>query len=511
MKIEFLENEYWYGGIVHLGHKFPVSADDDITVGMVGGRDALDQYSPLFLSSKGRILHGEDAFDVHFNRGEILISDEYKVELRSGFGTLKGAAMQAARDYFKLTGEIPELEFFESAQCNTWIELRRNQNQSDILKYARTLKEGGIDSGILMIDGGWAPNYGIYEFSREKFDDPKAMTDELHKLGFTVMLWISPMISPDSETFRSLWHTDLLIKEQSGEPAIRRWWSGYSAVLDFSNPNAREWFKEKLRRLMDKYGVDGFKFDSGDTYLYDFDISAHKKLSAPMHTRAFNLFFEDFKFNEFRNVWNLGGAPIVCRLQDKAPRWKNDGLDILIPNMLAQGILGYYFGCPDMVGGGLDGAFTDPSYKFDGELYLRWLSASILCPMMQFSVSPKRILSDDDFKSATELLKIRREYTDEIVALAKNAALTGEPILRYMEYEFPNMGYEKITDQFMLGSNTLVAPILEKGALSRTVRIPNGSWQTRSGDMIDGGKTAKLTAEPNELIILKRVQQTIMY
>ncbi len=505
MRIRFLENEYWYGGVVHFGHKFPVSASDDVEVHMVGGADALDQYSPLFISNKGRILHSKDAFDVRFSNGEIIIDGAFDVELRSGYGTLKGAALTAARDYFTLSGEVPNLKFFRTPQYNTWIELRRDQNQKGILKYARSLIDGGMEPGILMIDGGWAPDYGIYEFVPERFEDPRAMVDELHALGFSVILWTAPTVSPDSAAFRELWHTDLLIKEQNGEPAIRRWWSGYSAVLDLSNPDARAWYCERLRSLMERYGIDGFKFDSGDTYLYDFDIKAYKDQPAPMHTREFNRFFEEFSFHEFRNVWDLGGAPIVCRLQDKAPRWTNDGLDIIIPNMLAQGLLGYYFGCPDMVGGGLVGAFEDKGYRTDEELYLRWLSASLLCPMMQFSISPRRILSDESFDALTSLLKIRREYTDTIISLARNAAVCGEPVLRYMEYEFPNMGYESVTDQFMLGSDILAAPILERGARERTVLIPEGRWETPSGEIIEGGVSAVLGAELSELIILKRL------
>ncbi len=256
---------------------------------------------------------------------------------------------------------------------------------------------------------------------------------------------------------------------------------------------------------MERYGIDGFKFDSGDTYLYQEDDRTYKKQDASAHTREFNLFCKEFSFNEFRNVWDLGGCPVVCRLQDKAPRWKNDGLDILIPNMLTQGILGYYFGCPDMIGGGCGGYFADKNYKTDEELYLRWLAASVLCPMMQFSISPKRILSDESFKHVEKLVKIRDRYIDRIMELAKNAAKTGEPILRYMEYEFPGMGYERITDQFMLGDDILAAPIFEPGARDRDVLLPDGKWQDEKGNVYTGGSSYKMYAELWELIILKKI------
>ncbi len=506
MTINFLENEFWYGGVVHIGYKFPVSAEDELDVNLVGGKQACDQYSPLFLSSKGRILHSDKAFDVKFSKGEIIIDDKFNVTLTNGGNCLKDAQLTAAKKYFGLKGNVPNLKFFEAPQYNTWIELMYDQNQKQILEYARTLIDGGMKPGVLMIDEGWAPDYGTYEFAYEKFDDPKKMIDELHAMGFSVMLWTTPMISPDSHCFRELRDNapDILLHDKNGEFAIRKWWNGYSCVLDLTNPKTQKWYAGKLQYLMDKYGVDGFKFDSGDTYLYRDDDASYVSQEANAGTTAFNRFAEGYEFNELRNVWNCGGASLICRLQDKMPEWDTDGIKALIPNVLTQGILGYYFGCPDMIGGGSYGGFLG-GYKTDEELYLRWLAASVLCPMMQFSISPKRILSEKSFEGVQKLAKIRADFTDKIITLAKSATVTGEPIVRYMEYEFPNCGYEKITDQFMLGSDTMVAPILYKGVNERTVAIPNGKWRTSDGRVIDGGCSVALTAETDELIILERV------
>lgn len=426
--------------------------------------------------------------------------------LYSGYKTLKGAQLAAAEKYFKLNGKIPNVDFFKVPQYNTWIELMYNQNQKQILEYAHSFTDAGMKPGILMIDEGWAPDYGDFDFCRRKFYDPKAMIDELHSLGFKVMLWMTAHISPDSDCFRELRSTDFLIKASDGKTAVREWWNGYSCVLDLTNPHAVAWFKSKLDGIKGKYGVDGFKFDAGGAYLYDEKDCTYISQTAAEHTRAFDSFCAQYEYNELRCVWNCGGMPIVCRLQDKKPSWnKTDGIGMLIPNMLSQGLLGYYFGCPDMVGGGEYGSFKKAGYVFDEELYLRWIEASALCPMMQFSASPKRILSEGGFKTARKFAELHSEYSDMIVQLAHNASVSGEPILRYMEYEFPNQGFEKVTDQFMLGDSVLVAPVLEKGALSRTVKIPDGKWLSSSGEVYIGRKAAQINAAIDELIILKRV------
>lgn len=505
MKIPFLKDEYWYGGVVHFGVSFPISAQDDRKLDLLGGVGICDQYSPLFLSNRGRLLYSKDAFNLHFCHGEIRIDDCFEVTLEEGYGTLAGARHAAAEKLFAKSGKCPDKRFFTSPQYNTWIELMYDQNQRDILNYARALTEGGMQPGVLMIDEGWAPDYGVYDFAREKFEDPRAMIDELHAMGFSVMLWVTPMISPDGDCFRSLRNGDLLLHDRDGRIAIREWWNGYSAILDFTNPATCAWFREKLHALMERYGVDGFKFDAGDASFYRADDKARLPGDPNSHTRAFNRFGADFALNEFRSVWNCPGEALVTRLQDKDPRWDTRGLGTLLPNMLTQSLLGYAFGCPDMIGGGQYGAFLDPNYRTDEELYLRWLAASLLCPMLQFSISPRRILSPEGFEAVKKLLALRKEYLDHILDLAEHAAHTGEAILRYMELEYPGAGYEALTDQFLLGSDILVAPILNKGGSERQVKIPAGNWKMRNGECFMGPCEVTLSAALDELILLEKI------
>ena len=503
--LKFLENEYWYGGIVHIGKKLPLSEKSDITIDLISGKDASDQYSPLFISNKGRYIHSEKPFVITFRNGEIHIEGIGEITVADGFETLKGAALAAAKKYFRLCGKIPNEEFFRVPQYNTWIELLYNQNEKDILNYAKSLTDEGMKSGILMIDEGWAPDYGDFDFCRRKFDDPKGMVKKLHDMGFKVMMWVTPHISPDSGCFRELRDTDFLVHDAEGKIAIREWWNGFSCILDLSNPKACDWFREKLNGVMERYGVDGFKFDAGGAYLYRSDDKTAVVQETCEHTLSFDRFCSDFEYNELRSVWNCGGEPIVCRLQDKLHIWGENGLASLIPNMLTQGIDGYFYGCPDMVGGGDIGSFVGSAVSLDEELYLRWLEASILCPMMQFSISPKRILSAEGFKKAMEITNMRADYADTIIELAKNASVTGEPIMRYMEYEFPNSGMADITDQFMLGEDILVAPVMEKGALKRKVALPAGKWEFY-GDILDGGDTVEVDAPIGRLPIFKRIK-----
>jgi hypothetical protein len=94
---------------------------------------------------------------------------------------------------------------FSKPQYNTWIELVYNQNETDIIKpMLRLLLLMVFQPGVMMIDDNWADYYGRFDFRSDRFGNAAAMVDTLHKLGFKVMLWVSPLVSPDTEVFRDL-------------------------------------------------------------------------------------------------------------------------------------------------------------------------------------------------------------------------------------------------------------------------------------------------------------------
>ena len=103
-------------------------------------------------------------------------------------------------------------------------------------------------------------------------------------------------------------------------------------------------------------------------------------------------------------------------------------------------------------------------------------------------------------------MKLRERYAARILELAHHAARTGEPIARYMAYEFPEGGYERVNDQFMLGEDILVAPICEKGRTSRNVAVPKGKWCFRGTVIQSEGTLMELTPEDGEPIVLEKCE-----
>jgi alpha-glucosidase len=123
-------------------------------------------------------------------------------------------------------------------------------------------------------------------------------------------------------------------------------------------------------------------------------------------------------------------------------------------------------------------------------------------PMMQFSVAPWRILDKPHLEAVKKAVGRRLEFTPLIMKLAHEASLSGEPILKSMEYVFPGQGFEETIDQFMLGNNILVAPVLTKGN-TRKVKLPEGKWEFSDGKIYKGGRTIELNVSIDDLPYFK--------
>ena len=219
---------------------------------------------------------------------------------------------------------------------------------------------------------------------------------------------------------------------------------------------------------------------------------------------AWNEFGRAYEFHEYKDTYHGGGKCGIQRLCDKDHRWVGNGIDTFVPSCAITGLLGHPFICPDMIGGGEWIYNTMPDFHVDEELFVRMAEASALLPMMQFSWAPWRLLSKENLENVRKMAELHRAMSEEILALVENARITGEPIVRFMEYNYPNQGYSMITDQFMLGENILVAPVLTKGTREREVVFPEGKWLSKDGDIFNGGRSYTLPSPLGKLLFFKK-------
>ena len=532
--VKMLPDECWWGLCNDFGRKMPFTAKSALTCDLRKNNYA-HQAQSLLVSDRGRAIWCEEPVWADIRGGVIALkSDAGEIVLAERAGAnLREALEYAAKTWYRPTGEEPDLLYFAAPQYNTWIELTYHQNEKDILAYAQSMLDHGFPPGVFMIDDTWQAGYGDWRFEPSRFADPKGMVEKLHKMGYKVLLWMCPWVSMDTPAFRRIaWGVNPddvkgyptkggFLNESPKKssygmpyPAAVKWWNGSSALLDFTHPNAVAWFDEQLEGLKRDFGVDGFKFDGGSvsyyagtkdtsgeggsapkTYAHDSTASAAKQ------SALYGEFAIKHKGSEYRNVFGFAGRPVIMRLHDKDHSW--EALRRLMPDMLAAGFVGCPFICPDMVGGGLWKRFL-PGAPFSEELFVRSAQVQALCPMMQFSASPWRYLGEENQKIVMNAVAIRQKFAARFVALAKQAARDGQPMMRNLEYAYPGRGYGAIQDEFLMGEDLLVAPVVEEGATSRAVVIPPGTWKGDDGAVVTGPTTIEIVAPLSRLPYFER-------
>jgi len=500
LALKYCENTLWWAGVIDKGNLMPIKEGFNVET---DNNNYGNQVQPLMLSNNGELIWSDDPLSIFCTKDSLIVESKMGSVIYKKIGdNLKQAFQFASKAYFPASGRMPDKLLFSNPQYNTWIELKYDQNQKDILHYANAIISNGMPPGVLMIDDNWQEDYGKLNFHPGRFPSPKLMIDSLHSKGFKVMLWVCPFVSADCDVYRYLEKNNLLLKDSIGNTAIVRWWNGASGLLDFTNPKSVKWFKGQLDFLVNEYHVDGFKFDAGDFHFYKNTIS-FEKVTSTKHTELYAQIGLDYPLNEYRAMWKMGGQSLANRLSDKNHNWED--LQKLIPNMILEGLMGYTFSCPDMIGGGEVKSFSDDA-AVDQDLIVRSAQCHALMPMMQFSVAPWRILDKTHFDAVLKSVQLRERFKEYLLNTVKMSTISGEPILRSMEYDFPHNGYEQIKDQFLIGDSLLVAPVIEKNTSNRVVFLPKGNWISSDGKKIKGPKKLEIKVGLNSIPYFEKVK-----
>lgn len=422
--------------------------------------------------------------------------------------------------------QAPAREVLSAPIWTTWARYKTKVDQIKVLKYAREIADRGLPRSVMEIDDRWQTAYGELSFDERKFPDARRMVDELHDLGFKVTVWVHPFVEEKSSAYREgaargyFVGSDAAGANSSGfmgwlrgpavppvipvapggsAPGFFAWWNQPPvAALDVTNPEAVEWFVGRLKGLQAATGIDGFKFDAGEPCFLPRDPQTHVPLVTPAdYTR---LYVKNVAgqfaggVSEVRTGHMTQDVALLTRMGDRFSTWDaGNGLRSLIPTLLTSGVLGYPFCLPDLVGGNrYFGAAPD------AELLVRWTQASVLMPTLQFSIPPWDLDIEAE-RMVTGALDVRKRMEGLLLSLAEEAAHTLTPICRplWMLAPHDEQTYE-IHDQFALGEDVIVAPVVHKGAKKRDVYLTDGIWRDvkNPGTLVEGGRWLRGLAAP---------------
>lgn len=512
--VEPLPGEYWWGAVVDKGYAQPFNTfdvrdnrllfedlePDALTVNYteaapfdLAENGARGFTMPLLLSSKGRYIWSDRPFAFRFENGKLLLYTDLEV-VKAG-ETLRDAYLAASSAHFPFDGREPGSLMFTKPQFNNWIESAVfGINQENAEKYVDAIAASGFPCGVVTIDGGWQVYHGRRDFHPDTFPCAVRLFDKIHSYGYKGMLWCSYFLSPDSRPEYVNYKPtaqNILVRNRHNplEAALVWWWNGISVTMDLTAPAIRQKFTDELKDMARRFHFDGFKFDGGDPeYFRGQALFSEPWMTPADFGTAFNLVGEAFPYNEYRAGYNTGGRPLVLRLHDVGHSWAE--MKTIIPNMTLAGLCGYPYAFPDMIGGGLVQSYM-PGKEFSHKLFIRSCQLQALMPMMQFSAAPWRVLTPEECDICRKFAILHTEFAPYIMEQVHHASSTGEPIVRSMEYEFPDSGYAKVDQQFMLGPRYLVAPVLTEDD-SKTVYLPEGTWRDDEGKVFHGPQVLEL-------------------
>jgi myogenesis-regulating glycosidase len=365
----------------------------------------------------------------------------------------------------------------------TWAKYKSNVTQNDVLTFAEEIVSRNLPRSIMEIDDRWSVKYGHLEFDRSKFPDPAAMIARLHELGFLVTVWVIPFANLDSQAVTDSSSRNFYVKDESGEVGEFEWWQPTRvAALDVTNDEACDWFVSRLHCLQKFYGLDGFKFDAGEPCFLPSGAtlpgSTATQLQCPSdYSRAWvQKVASKFEVSEVRcGVSGTENSPSLLRLFDRFSTWGvENGLASVIPAVLTTSVLGYGLGVlPDMIGGNSYGDDLP-----DAELMIRWAQATSAMPAMQYSTPPWDYGTECDTLCTRVLTWRESIFWPAIEKTLEDASAKFSPVLRPMWWAARSSPDAlPIADQFMIGDDIVVAPVVVKGERSRRVFIPDGKWE----------------------------------
>lgn len=373
---------------------------------------------------------------------------------------------------------------------NTWAQFYSSETQERVLEYAEGLASNGLGGHTLQIDGGWDAVRGNFRFDPTRFPDPRGMVERLHGLGFDVGLWTSFFINTDSRNFELARSRGYLLADAAdpSQPCIVTYWAGVAGIVDLANPDARNWYDRKLRGLMRRYGVDGFKFD---TRFYDRSCAPRGELRPFDYLELGGDVADryDLQGVGIRFAWGAQARRgFLTRQVDKGTDWA--ALQMAVRQNLSLAVAGHPFVATDMIGGSLQ---KPPPLK---ETLIRWAQAASLTPVMYASTSPlgvtnavtgeQRIYDAQTIELYRRAVEQHRRLDRYLRLGVQDAVATGEPMMKPLFLDFPERRTYSIADQWMLGDAVLAAPILSE-VPARDIYLPRGAWyDSLAGTVIRG-------------------------
>lgn len=456
---------------------------------------------PFFMSNRGygMFMHTSAPVTCDFGATYIGLNKMFMGDENLDLFVFFGEPKDILDEYTDLVGKpgMPPLWSF-----GTWMSRITYFSEKEGYDVAANIRKNKYPCDVIHFDTGW---FDVdwqcdYKFSENRFQNPQQMLKDLKSQGFHVCLWQLPYFTPKNRYFPELIKKDMYVKNGNGELPYE------DVVLDFSNPETVKWYQDKLAGLLN-IGVSAIKVDFGE--------------AAPLNGIYASGKSGWYEHNLYPVRYDMAVSEITKKLHNENIMWAraawagsqryplhwggdaattNTGMLGTLRAGLSFGLSGFSFWSHDM------GGFVKSTPE---DLYCRWLPFGFLTshtrahgapPTEPWLYDSKRV--QDVFRKSAEMKYRLMPY---VYAQAKECTEKGLPMLRALFVEFPDdPGAWRVDDEYLFGSQILVAPLLESGITGRTVYLPEGKWIDYQTEKVYEGGWHKIEAGSLPIIMLVR-------
>uniref|UniRef100_A0ABD2WU37 Myogenesis-regulating glycosidase n=1 Tax=Trichogramma kaykai TaxID=54128 RepID=A0ABD2WU37_9HYME len=400
-----------------------------------------------------------------------------------------------------------ELQAVQALLSEPVWQIAPGAGEADVANYTEdVIALGFLRQGHVLLSEQWQPSSGDLALDEARFHSMRHTIDVMHRRGFRIVFTLQPFVSTESSSFRQAVAEGLLVGERGSDPripALTRYRDVSSAgVLDITNNRTLPWLQAKLEALVRKYEVDAFYLDLGTAHDMPHYFQCSRPLASPDHYKSL---FVDALLASPLPVIGVSSAvqrprgPVFVSLPPFASSWK--AIKTVIPTVLSYGIIGFPFVMPGAVGGDValptssdnnnnnsvgggddDDDDDDDEVELqlpDKELYVRWLQLATFLPVIRFSHLPSKYADESVLEIAKNLTSLRQKTVTPLLKKYANVTLdTGLPIIRPLWMLDPaDPACHLVLDEFSVGEELIVAPILHSGSRQREVYLPAGVWK----------------------------------
>lgn len=461
-----------------------------------GGTSSEQAYKnvPFYVSDRGYGVLVDHRGHVSFEVGsEAVERVQFSVAgERLRYYVIEGDPATVLDRYTRLTGRPAQVPAWS---YGLWLStsFTTDYDEATVTSFIDAMAERELPLSVFHFDCFWMREFQWtdFEWDPRTFPDPEGMLARLHEKDLRVCVWLNPYIAQASEVFDEAASAGYLVRRPDG--SVWQWdlWQAGMGLVDFTNPDARVWFQEKVRGLL-RQGVDCIKTDFGERIPLDV-VYASGENPEDLHNWYTQLYNEAV-FEVLEQERGVGDAVLFARSattggQRLPVHWGGDSTSTF-PSMaetlrggLSLAMSGFAFWSHDI--GGFEGT---PS----ADVFKRWTAFGLLSSHSRLHGSGSyRVpwaFDEEAVEVAQRFTRLKHELMPMLFEAGRVASESGLPVMRPMALAFPGDPAVAYLDrQYMLGDDLLVAPVMTADP-EVEFYLPSGEWTSLlTGERVPGG------------------------